>query len=121
MVTVYGMSEKVGNVSYYGISQESYEKPYSNATAELIDQEVRALIDIQYLRAKAMLTEHRPQLELLANALLEKEVLHKADIARLIGDRPWIDPDASHESTEPGEPVPDGEPTPDGEQLPNEN
>lgn len=113
MVTVYGMSEKVGNVSYYGISQESYDKPYSNATAELIDQEVRLLIDTQYLRAKQLLRDKRKELDALANALLEKEVLHKTDIERLIGARPWIDPEAiSHET---------GEPTPDGEQLPNEH
>ncbi len=92
MVTVYGMSEKVGNVSYYGISQESYEKPYSNATAELIDQEVRKLIDLQYERAKGLLIEHREGLNALAAALLDKEVLHKSDIERLVGPRPWADP-----------------------------
>ncbi len=112
MVTIYGMSEKVGNVSYYGLAQETYEKPYSNATAELIDKEVRTLIDKQYERAKALLKEKNKELHALANALLEKEVLHKSDIERIIGPRPWADPDAPHGP---------GEPTPDGEQLPSEH
>jgi AFG3 family protein len=112
MVTVYGMSKVVGHVSYHGIMQESYEKPYSNATAELIDQEIRSIIDIQYVRAKQLLTDKRRELDLLANALLEKEVLHKSDIERLIGPRPWAE---SEIVTSVGEPTP-----PESEQLPAE-
>ncbi|MCU0327712.1 MAG: ATP-dependent zinc metalloprotease FtsH [Chitinophagales bacterium] len=89
MVTVYGMSEKVGNVSFYRMSQNSYDKPYSDQTSELIDKEVRAIIDIQYERAKKLLNERRDQLDLLANSLLEREVLVKSDLEVLFGKRIW--------------------------------
>jgi cell division protease FtsH len=86
---VYGLDEKVGNVSFYGMSQDQFQKPYSEDTATLIDDRVREIIDGQYERAQQMLIEHRSDLEVLAKALLEKEVIHKADIERLIGPRPF--------------------------------
>lgn len=89
MVTVYGMSEKVGNVSFYRMAQQSYEKPYSAETSRLIDEEVRAIIDEQYQRAIDLLNSKRSELDLLANELLEKEVLHKDDLIKLFGKRPW--------------------------------
>lgn len=89
MVSVYGLDEKVGNVSFYGMSQDQFQKPYSEDTATLIDNRVREIIDGQYERARQMLMEHRADLEVLAKALLEKEVIHKADIERLIGPRPF--------------------------------
>ncbi|MBK9103726.1 MAG: ATP-dependent zinc metalloprotease FtsH [Saprospiraceae bacterium] len=89
MVSVYGLDEKVGNVSFYGMSQDQFQKPYSEDTATLIDDRVREIIDGQYERAKLMLIEHRSDLEVLAKALLEKEVIHKADIERMIGPRPF--------------------------------
>lgn len=92
MIAVYGMNEKVGNVSFYGMQQDQFSKPYSDDTAMLIDQEVRAMIDAQYLRAQALLTDKREQLNLLANALLEHEVLTKSDLDRLIGPRPFAEP-----------------------------
>lgn len=88
MVTVYGMNKNVGNVSFYAMSQDQFNKPYSNETARLIDDEVRGLIEAQYLRAQTLLTEKREELNLLANTLLEKEVLLKSDVERLIGPRP---------------------------------
>ena len=88
MVTIYGMNENVGNVSFYAMSQDQFNKPYSNETARLIDDEVRKLIDIQYKRAQELLIEKREQLTLLATTLLEKEVLLKSDLERLIGPRP---------------------------------
>jgi AFG3 family protein len=91
MVAVYGMNDKVGNVSYYGMSQDSYNRPYSDDTATLMDDEIRKMIDGQYERAKNLLREKKHELELLANALLEKEVLLKADVERLIGKRPFGD------------------------------
>ena len=91
MVSVFGMNEKVGNVSFYGLSNESYQKPYSDETARLMDDEVRSLIDSQYERAKNLLTEKRHELNLLAQTLLEKEVLHKSDLERLIGKRPFAE------------------------------
>jgi AFG3 family protein len=87
MISVFGMNEKVGNVSFYGMSQETFNKPYSDQTAKLIDDEVRKLIDIQYDRAQALLLEKKNELTILAKELLQKEVLHKADVERLIGKR----------------------------------
>jgi AFG3 family protein len=88
MVTVYGMNKNVGNVSFYAMSQDQFNKPYSNETARMIDEEVRQLVEEQYVRAQQLLTEKREQLNLLATTLLEKEVLLKSDLEKLIGPRP---------------------------------
>jgi cell division protease FtsH len=87
------MNEKVGQVSFYGLSNESYQKPYSDETATLIDDEVRRLVNSQYERAKELLRERRQELEVIAQALLEKEVLLKSDLERLIGPRPFEFPE----------------------------
>jgi AFG3 family protein len=89
MVTVYGMSEKVGNVSYYKMAENSFDKPYSQKTAELIDEEVRAFVSEAYKKALELLTERKPEMELLAQHLIEKEVLFKDDVTALIGRRPF--------------------------------
>jgi cell division protease FtsH len=90
MITVYGMNEKVGNISYYDPSQENYfTKPYSEETGKLIDNEVRILIDAAYSRTKALLTEKKNEVEKLAKELLVKEVLFKNDLENLIGKRPF--------------------------------
>ncbi len=89
MITIFGMNEKVGNVSFYGMSQDNFQKPYSDETARLIDDEVRKLIESQLLRAKQLLRDNRDKLDLIANTLLEKEVLVKSDVERLIGPRPF--------------------------------
>lgn len=90
MVTVYGMNEKVGNISFYDPQQENaFTKPYSDDTAKLIDYEVRHLIDEAYARTKQLLTEKKEAVEKLANALLEKEVLFQSDVEALIGKRPY--------------------------------
>ncbi|NBY24328.1 MAG: ATP-dependent metallopeptidase FtsH/Yme1/Tma family protein [Chitinophagaceae bacterium] len=92
MVTVYGMNEKVGNVSFYDPQQENaFTKPYSDDTAKLIDFEVRHLIDTAYERTKQLLTARKEEVEKLANALLEKEVLFQSDVEALIGKRPFED------------------------------
>ncbi len=92
MVTVYGMNEKVGNVSFYDPQQENaFTKPYSDDTAKLIDFEVRHLIDAAYERTKQLLTVRKEEVEKLANALLEKEVLFQSDVEALIGKRPFED------------------------------
>lgn len=91
MISIFGMNEKVGNVSFYGLSNESYHKPYSDETAKLMDDEVRKLIDQQYERAQNLLSEKREELNLLAKTLLEKEVLLKSDLERLIGKRPFAE------------------------------
>jgi cell division protease FtsH len=88
MTTIYGMNEKVGQVSFYGMSKDTYQRPYSDNTATLIDDEVRKLLDSQYERAQSLLHEHRDKLELLAHELLDKEVLLKSDLEKLIGPRP---------------------------------
>lgn len=92
MVSVYGMNTKVGNISFHDTQQEySSQRPYSEETAKLIDEEVRELIDIQYKRTKELLTQYLPQMKLLAEELLKKEVLFKDDLERLIGNRPYED------------------------------
>lgn len=90
MVTAYGMCERIGNVSFYDPSQENtFTKPYSEETGKIIDEEVRKIIDQAYITTKKLLTEKREQVELLAKALLDKEVLHKSDVEELIGKRPF--------------------------------
>ncbi len=87
MVSVYGMNENVGNVSFYGMSQDGFNRPYSDDTAKLMDDEARKLIENQYKRAKNLLQDKKEQLIILAKQLLEKEVLLKSDVERLIGPR----------------------------------
>jgi cell division protease FtsH len=90
MVTVYGMNDKVGNISYYDPSQENYfTKPYSEETGKMIDQEVRKLIDDAYIKTKQLLTDKKADVEKLAKELLIKEVLFKSDLEALIGKRPF--------------------------------
>ncbi|MBS1682616.1 MAG: ATP-dependent zinc metalloprotease FtsH [Bacteroidetes bacterium] len=91
MVTVYGMNPAIGNISFYDSKQSEYSfnKPYSDATAEKIDQEAKKIIDMAFERTKKLLTEHREQLEIIAKELLEKEILFQSDLERLIGKRPF--------------------------------
>lgn len=94
MVTVFGMSEKIGNLSYYdstGQSDFSLTKPYSERTAELIDEEVKNLVETAYARAKAILEEHREQHAQVAELLLEREVIFSDDLERILGKRPWTE------------------------------
>ncbi|MCL4106400.1 UNVERIFIED_CONTAM: hypothetical protein GTU68_030358 [Idotea baltica] len=88
MISIYGMNDKVGNVSFYGMSQDQFSKPYSDDTAALIDDEVRKMVESQYVRAQELLLDKKQELEILAQALLEKEVLLKSDVETLIGERP---------------------------------
>ncbi|MCS6929291.1 MAG: ATP-dependent zinc metalloprotease FtsH [Saprospiraceae bacterium] len=92
MIINYGMNERVGNVSYYSMLNDSFLRPFSDQTAYLIDQEVKRTIDEQYERAKSLLREKRRELDIVAKALLEREVLHRADLESLIGKRPFGDP-----------------------------
>jgi len=90
MVTVYGMNDKVGNISFYDPHQDqTFTKPYSEETSKLIDEEVRKLIDAAYERTKALLREKKADVEKLAEALLEREVLFQSDVEALIGHRPF--------------------------------
>ncbi|WP_026450603.1 ATP-dependent zinc metalloprotease FtsH [Aequorivita capsosiphonis] len=101
MVTIYGLNEKVGNLTYYdssGQSEYNFSKPYSEKTAELIDQEISALIEGQYQRALALLEENKDKLTELANVLLEKEVIFKDNLEKIFGERPFKIPE---EATRP--------------------
>ncbi len=90
MVTVYGMNEKVGNISFYDPTQENtFTKPYSEETGKMIDHEVRLLIESAYERTKELLTLRKKEVEILAKELLKKEVLFKSDVELLIGKRPY--------------------------------
>jgi cell division protease FtsH len=109
MVTVYGMNEKVGNISFYDPQQDqTFTKPYSEETSKMIDEEVRKLIDVAYERTKQLLTEKREQVEKLAEALLHREVLFQSDVESLIGKRPYgekktLDVQDEHKPSENGE------------------
>jgi cell division protease FtsH len=84
------MNDKVGNVSFYDPNQENmFTKPYSEETGKMIDTEVRKLVDEAYVRTRHLLEEKREQVEKLALALLEREVLHQQDVEELIGKRPY--------------------------------
>jgi AFG3 family protein len=90
MVTVYGMNDKIGNVSFYDPQAENtFTKPYSEETAKMIDEEVRKLIDVAYDRTRELLRQKKEQVELLAEKLLDKEVLFQNDVELLIGKRPY--------------------------------
>ncbi|MEQ1732025.1 MAG: ATP-dependent zinc metalloprotease FtsH [Bacteroidia bacterium] len=90
MVTMYGMSEKVGNVSFYDPNRNEFSgKPYSEALAKIIDDEVRLIIETMYERTKELLNSKRDLLEVLAQKLLEKEVLFQKDLEALLGKRPF--------------------------------
>ena len=90
MITVYGMNDKVGNISYYDPNQENvFTKPFSEETGKMIDEEVRKLIDTAYQITKKLLLEKKDDVEKLAKELLKKEVLFKSDVEALIGKRPY--------------------------------
>ena len=92
MVTVYGLNDVLGNVTYYdsqGQNEYAMDKPYSEQTAETIDQEISKIIEKQYVRAIEMLENNREKLDQLANLLLEKEVIFKENVQEIFGKRPW--------------------------------
>lgn len=90
MVTIYGMNERVGQVSFYDPNGEyAYQKPYSEKTAEIIDEEVRKIIDEAYQKIKTLLTQQKDKVEILAEELLKKEILFQSDLEVLIGKRPF--------------------------------
>jgi AFG3 family protein len=91
IVTVYGMNREIGNMSFYDskASEYNFNKNYSEATAEKIDREVKKIIDGAYERTKELLVKHREKLDLIAQELLEKEILFQSDLERLIGKRPF--------------------------------
>jgi|GWRWMinimDraft_12_1066020.scaffolds.fasta_scaffold01095_3 AFG3 family protein len=95
MVTIYGMNEKLGNVSFYDSKNQgdySFTKPYSEQTAQTIDEEVKKLIDLAYSRTIDLLTDKRDKLDLLASELLKREIIYQHDLVELIGERPFEKP-----------------------------
>ena len=92
MVTVYGLNDKIGNISYYdssGQSEYNFGKPYSEQTAKIIDEEISKMVETQYQRALKILTDNRDKLEALAGKLLEKEVIFREDLEEIFGKRAW--------------------------------
>ena len=89
MIAYAGMSDKLPNLCYYNNEEYSFNKPYSERTAELIDEEVKRMINEQYERAKMVLTEHKEGHNQLAQLLMEKEVIFAEDVEHIFGKRPW--------------------------------
>lgn len=94
IVTVYGMNDRIGNISFYDSKQSDYafNKPYSEDTAKIIDEEVKKIVDSAYQRTKDLLSEKKDELEILAKELLDKEILFQSDLEKLIGKRPFDHP-----------------------------
>ncbi|MGZ3898958.1 MAG: ATP-dependent zinc metalloprotease FtsH [Bacteroidia bacterium] len=91
-IVYYGLNEKIGHISYYdssGQSEYSFSKPYSESTAKTIDEEVKKMVDIAYAKTKQILTTNKDKLTLLAEKLLEKEVIFKEDLEEIFGKRPF--------------------------------
>ena len=102
-IVYYGLNDKIGNVSYYdssGQSEYNFNKPYSESTAKIIDEEVKKMIDIAYARTKAILMANKDKLTLLAEKLLEKEVIFKEDLEAIFGKRPFAKDIAEEELKE---------------------
>lgn len=126
MIAYYGMSENLSNICYYDSTGQEYgfTKPYSEATALLIDQEVNKMINVQYARAKQMLLEHKDGHRALTDKLLETEVIYKEDLEKIFGERAWksrseevlanVEPQASEPQQENAD---DSEPNTDSQTL----
>lgn len=102
LVTYYGMSPEVGNISFYdstGQNEYGLTKPFSEKTAETIDREVRRMVEEAYAKAKELLLSHREQLDQLASQLYDKEVLFREDLERIYGPRPWETTDNDQTTT----------------------
>ncbi|MBL4939052.1 MAG: peptidase M41, partial [Lutibacter sp.] len=94
MVTIYGLNDKIGNITYYdssGQSEYNFTKPYSEETAKVIDKEISKLIEVQYQRAIKILGKNKDKLITLAELLLEKEVIFKKDLEVIFGKRNFED------------------------------
>jgi cell division protease FtsH len=107
MVSVYGLNERIGNITYYdssGQNEYQFDKPYSERTAEVIDEEISKLIEGQYERAKELLRANRDKLETLAKELLSKEVIFRDNLVAIFGERPWMSREerlAAHSEAKP--------------------
>lgn len=123
MVTIYGLNDKIGNISYYdssGQSEYNFGKPYSEHTAKTIDEEISKLIENQYQRAIRILTENKEKLEALADKLIEKEVIFKEDLEEIFGKRAWEPEVAKTSKKEEQNPTPAENPAPVIDNTPEE-
>ncbi len=103
MVTIYGLNDKIGNLTYYDSSGENtygFTKPYSESTAQTIDDEISNIIEKQYKRALNILKKNSDKLTILAEYLLEKEVIFKDDLERIFGKRPFADKEDAEKANE---------------------
>jgi cell division protease FtsH len=89
MIAYAGMSDKLPNICYYNNNEYSFQRPYSETTAKLMDEEVLKMINEQYERAKQILTEHKEGHAKLAQLLIEREVIFADDVEAIFGKRPW--------------------------------
>ena len=89
MISIYGMGDRMPNVNYYNFSENAFSRPYSETTAQMIDEEAKELIQTQFGRAKRLLMQHSRGLQELAQQLLDKEVIYPSDLERIFGPRPW--------------------------------
>ncbi|WP_185878277.1 ATP-dependent zinc metalloprotease FtsH [Blattabacterium cuenoti] len=92
MVAIFGLNDRIGNISYYdstGQSEFYFSKPYSEKTAQIIDEEISKIIAEQYQRAKNLLKSNEKKLSMLANELLQKEVIFREDLKKIFGERPF--------------------------------
>ena len=90
MIAYAGMSEKLPNICYYNNNEYNFQKPYSETTAKIMDDEVLKMINEQYIRAKDLLTQHKEGHNKLAELLLEREVIFAEDVEKIFGKRPWV-------------------------------
>ena len=90
MIAYAGMSEKLPNICYYNNNEYNFQKPYSETTAKIMDDEVLKMINEQYVRAKNLLTQHKEGHNKLAELLLEREVIFAEDVEKIFGKRPWV-------------------------------
>lgn len=93
IVSVYGLNDKIGNITYYDSSGQgdyNFTKPYSEETARKIDEEISLIIEKQYKRACSILKKNKNKLSSLASRLLEKEVIFKEDLVNILGERPFM-------------------------------
>ena len=90
MVAFAGMSERLPNICYYNNSEYTFQRPYSETTAKIMDDEVLKMINQQYDRAKAILQEHSEGHNQLADLLVQREVIFADDVERIFGKRPWV-------------------------------
>ena len=90
MIAYAGMSDRLPNVCYYNNAEYQFQRPYSETTAKIMDDEVLKMINEQYDRAKQILTEHREGHAQLAQLLVDREVIFAEDVERIFGKRPWV-------------------------------